>query len=295
MKRFLIIPLLAMVLLSSCSSGTASSLDDQSSEKATVVIIIPTETPAPPTVEVPTATATTAPPEITQPESIDISAPEAGTSISNPMSIIGMADSSDSQSLTARMTALDGTELAKTSLQIKADPGTRAGFSGDLSFTPGENQDALLQVYSTSAEGGILQHLNSSLVKLVSSSNSTDAVSLGSETIEIDSVQIISNNNKLELQASGLAGGVFENTLHYKLCGQGGKGGPDFVCGTIDNIMLTGIIQLNAKEMGDTGTFSITAPLSNGQWKYATLVVYCNSPANGEIQHAASQLIKNGP
>jgi hypothetical protein len=206
-----------------------------------------------------------------------------------------MADTADGQTLTARLTALDGTEMAKTTLQIKADPGTRAGFSGDLGYTPGENQDALLQVYSTSTDGGILQHLNSSLVKLVSSTNSNETVSLGSETIEIDSVQILSNNNKLELQASGLAGGVFENTLHYKLCGQGGKGSPDFVCGTIDNIKLTGIIQLNAKEMGDTGTFTISAPISNGQWKYATLVVYCNSPANGEIQHAASQLIKNGP
>lgn len=296
MKR-LIILLCSIILLAvpACSADTTSSLPEPTDDGVTVKIIVPTATVAVPTEIAPTPTVTPISYAITQSEMIDISSPLSGISIPNPVIVTGVADSTFEQNLTARLVGLDGVELGTGNFTIQADSGQRGPFSGDISYSNGENKDALLQVFSISARDGSLEHLNSVLLKLEPVEDKTENLRLDTEMLQITSIKILQVSGKLELQAEGLASNLFENSLKYKLCGDGGNGSPDFVCGSVDNVMIAGVTEVQTEEMGDTGPFVINMPLQNGQWQFASLVVYNTSPANGEIQHATSQIIKNGP
>ena len=109
-------------------------------------------------------------------------------------------------------------------------------------------------------------------------------------------VGLIQNSGKLELVADGLASGLYGNMLQYKLCGDSdGSGESDLICGSKTNILSAGLIEVVQEEDATTGTWSISAQLANGQWSQGSLVVYNASAANGEVSHAASQSIKNGP
>ncbi len=59
--------------------------------------------------------------------------------------------------------------------------------------------------------------------------------------------------------------------------------------------MLTGMTTIQTAEVGGKGKFELRIPLQNGQWKKAHLVIYALSAANGEVTHATSISIKNGP
>ncbi len=152
-----------------------------------------------------------------------------------------------------------------------------------------------MQVYSLSAMDGSLEHLNSTLVKLIPQEELPASAHMDTEMIHIQSVKIIQVNNKLELQADGLVANLFTNRLRYKLCYGESNGSPDFVCGTTDNVMVSGMADIQSISMESVAPFTISASLPHGQWKTARLVVFCDSPANGEVMHAASQIIKNGP
>jgi hypothetical protein len=294
--RILIMVTLLALSLSACSgsSSPATSVPDQ-----TEIILIPTETaPAEePTVGVTlTETATPTTLDITIPEAIDIADPLTGTYIFSPYTITGEADPTFEQSLTARLISLDGTELGTSAITIQAEVGQRGKLSGDISFDPKSNQDGLLQVFSRSAKDGSIIHLNSVMVKLVPTSDQPEDTRLGTELIVINSAKTNQTDGKLVIEAEGKADGMFENSVSFELCGEGGTSKEtDFICGTKDNVLAQGTAKVNAADVGETGTFTIQTDISNGSWQNGSLVVYSTSPASGDIDHATSATVKNGP
>lgn len=294
MKRTVFLIILALFSLSGCttpSDGSSSLVTPVELGTPTIVIIAPEETQVPAT-ETPTAE----PVEISAQEAIGISTPIAGTSITSPLTISGEADPTFEQNLLIRLVGLDNTILASTPVTIQAEAGTRGKYQTQLTFTAGENKNALVQIYSTSARDGSLEHLNSVVVNLEPQEKQPEDFNTGDEIIQITSLKIIQNAGKLELQAEGLATGIGSKALSYKLCADTGRTGmDDFVCGNTGNVMSAGLIDVSGQEDATTGTWKIAAPLVNGQWTVGSLVVYSLSTANGEVAHAASQTIKNGP
>lgn len=299
MKRTVFLIILALFSLSGCdtSQETSSSLATPVElGTPTIVIIAPEETEAPAT-ETPTPLPPTPEPvEITIDEAIDITTPFAGASVTSPLTIIGTSDATFEQNLVIRMVGLDNVELGQTTATIQAEAGQRGAFNATIDFTTGDNQNALLQVFSTSARDGSLVHLNSVMVKLEPQDKEPEDFNTGLEAIQINTLKIIQNGGKLELVADGLAAGVYGNTLQYKLCGDSDTSSEaDLICGSKSNILSAGLVEIVQEEDATTGTWAITAQLDNGQWRQGSLVVYNASAANGEVSHAASQSIKNGP
>jgi hypothetical protein len=299
MKRTVIFIILALFSLSGC--GTAQEASSSLATPVelgtpTIVIIPPDATEMTPT-ETPTPLPPTPEPlEINLDEAIDISTPFAGASVTSPLTVFGTAGATFEQTLVIRMVGLDNVELGKTTTTIQADGGQRGSFNATIDFTAGDNQNALLQIYSTSARDGSLVHLNSVMVKLVPQEKEPEDFNTGLEAIQISNVKIIQNAGKLELVADGLASGASGNMLQYKMCADlSGSGDSDLICGSTAYIMNAGLVEVVTEEGATTGTWSITAQLQHGNWRTGSLVVYNASAANGEVQHAASEAIKNGP
>lgn len=295
MRPMLSIGLMIAFILSSCATQTQSSLPTAPIIDTPVELQVQTDTIVP-TID---ATAT---PEITPTEvpvilteAIQINSPKQAESISNPVSITGIADTTGDQTVYVRLIDLDSIELGSTNIIIQNPTPPLSAFEVMLEYTPGEAEDAILQVYTMDSSSGTVKHLNSRTGKLVPTDPPKKSVMSTTESMQIDSARIIQNNNKLELHAEGSAGNLFENGLNYSLCGIGGTGSPDLICGTVDNIMLKGMTTIQTAEVGGTGKFELRIPLQNGQWKKAHLVIYSLSAANGEVTHAASISIKNGP
>jgi len=255
-------------------------------EMTSTSIPLPTETPEPtPTVAV-----------VQIPEIIDIQSPLPGQWVSSSsMEIRGMADPTFEQNLVIRLVALDGTELLLTSTTIQADAGLRGSFISAIEYDASGYSDGMVQVFSRSAKDGSLEHLSSRMVKFGSGTPNPAAGQQPKEKINLTGVRIGQANTRLQLQAEGSATGVFENTLEFKLCGDGGVGTSDFICGGADNVIIASHTTTDAPEMGEPGVFQILAELPNGKWRDGRLVIYTVSPANGEIEHAASMIIRNGP
>jgi len=153
----------------------------------------------------------------------------------------------------------------------------------------------MLQVFSRSAKDGSLEHLSSRIVKFGSGTPSPAGTLQPDERIQIFNVQVGHLNTRLQLIADGIAYGIFENTLQFKLCGDGGVGSTDFICGGADNVIIASNLTFFAPEMGSPGNFDIQAELPNGKWRDGRVVIYSISPANGEVDHASSMIIRNGP
>ncbi len=263
---------------------------------------IPTSTVAIPTVPVPTpkpspsAAPTSEIISIELPEVIDIQYPfSTGKVPVDGFSVQGMADPTFEQNLIIRVVDMDGTELLLIPTIIQSEMGVRGVFTEDLEIKARLNSSAMMQVFSRSAKDGSLEHLNSRILNFVSDFDNPENLFPSTEKILITGLRVGQYNTRLELQAEGKAEGIFENTLEYKLCGDGGVGTTDFICGGADNVITSGTIQVAAPDMGQPGSFTLRAEIPHGKWKTGRLVIYTTSPVNGEIEHASSAIIKNGP
>jgi hypothetical protein len=261
---------------------------------ATAVVPEITETTHPLPTETPESTPTIGTVQV--PEVIDIQSPLSGQWVSTTsMEVRGMADPTFEQNLIIRLVAFDGTELLLTSTTIQADAGLRGSFTSSIEYNASGYSDGMVQVFSRSAKDGSLEHLCSRMVKFGSGTPNLATKPQPNEKINLSGVRIGQANTRLQLQAEGSATGIFENSLEFKLCGDGGVGTTDFICGGADNVIIASHTTTDAPEMGETGVFQILAELPNGKWRDGRLVVYTVSPANGEIEHATSMIIRNGP
>ena len=300
-KRLLLTIIISIMILSGCR------VVSDATPTAEIALILPSDTPEPTTTEeiiLPTETPTQIPPTptaqptqviVSVPEAIDIQYPFPGAVITSPLTVTGLADATFEQNLIVQLTG-ESSEIAQVPTTIQADTGSRGGFSAKVEYAVPDDNPVMLQVFWRSPKDGSLMHLNGFMLQPGAQSAPQKPVEEKVEKLFLSEVRIGLNNGKLELQADGSAEGLFENNLQYALCGNGsGHGGDDFVCGSGDNIMLTGSTIVNAPDMGKRGDFSIRHMLPNGQWQSAILVIYSTSAANGLVDHATSMIVKNGP
>lgn len=298
-RKELFILITCSLILTSCKVTSNEPTTTSILSEPSPTLIVKAETPsAIPGTAVPSVTPSVTPTETVEvvPEAIDIQFPLPGQWVSSTqVELRGIADPTFEQNLSIRLLTMDGTELVATSTIIQADAGQRGGFSTSLVYNAGDAKDGMIQVFSRSPKDGSLEHLSSRMVKFGNGTASPLAKQQPNEKISLQLVRIGQSNTKLLLEGEGSAVGIFENTLLFKLCGDGGVGTADFFCGGADNVIIASNTMISATEMGSPGTFSISAELPNGKWRNGRVVVYSISPANGQVEHASSLLIRNGP
>lgn len=256
---------------------------------------IPTEISASP-VPSDTAIAEEGPTLTTAPENeetILIGQPGQGSSVVSPVLVEGIADSTFEQNLVLTLSDEDGDVLATQPTTIQTPLGERGPFSTLLAFSVPGGQAGRISVFSMSAMDGGLEHLASVEVRLLPSG---EAQILGpgtlQESIRIDAPAMSAEISGGTLVVSGFSDYYFESNLGLALCGLGGSGSPNPICGTEDNILASGFALIEAPDIGQPGPFfgelhySIAAPTM------ARLVVYAASPRDGGLLHAASAVVR---
>ncbi len=298
-RKLLAICIISSLALVSCKVTSSEPTPNSILSEPSPTIVVATETQSPiPVTAIPIVVPTVTPTQAVElvPEAIDIQYPLNGQWVSpTQVEVRGISDPTFEQNLGIRLLTMDGTELVATATIVQADAGQRGGFSTLLVYDAGDAKDGMIQVFSRSPKDGSLEHLSSRMVKFGSGTPAPTASQQPHEKISLSFVRIGQSNTRLLLEGEGTAVGVFENTLQFKLCGDGGVGISDFFCGGVDNIIIASNISVSASEMGSPGTFSIRAELPNGKWRDGRIVVFSISPANGQVEHASSLIIRNGP
>ncbi len=261
---------------------------------ATDTAVPATETAAPATeTSAPDATATADPAQ----ETILILAPGLTSAVTSPVTVSGEADSTFEQHLVIQVADQDGAVLSTTPTIIQSELGTRGAFSQEVEFTVSADQPGRISVYSASARDGGLEHLASVEVTLLAAGG-TAAIVPG---VPHDEVHQIFEPTPLEtvtgghVHVAGFSEYVFEGTLNLALCGEGGSGAPDLICGTADNVLATGFATLQSPDIGQPGsyetdlTYTVSGPVS------ARLVVYSTSARDGGILHVTTRPITVAP
>jgi hypothetical protein len=275
----------ATVTVPAAASATTAPGEASATPPAEASATTPAGATDAPTTE-PSATLppTAAPPDV--PEAILITSPGLGSHLASPLHVEGFAEPTFEQNLVIQITDANGGVLATQSTTIQADVGSAGPFAADVAFTTPADQPGRISVYSTSARDGGLVHLASVDVDLVTSGASV--VELGEEHPE---VHIILDPAPLttaqggNLQVVGYSAYVFEGALNVWLCGEGGSGAPDLVCGTVDNVIAQGSTIMNAPDVGLPGPFTLSLPYTVTGPVQARLVVYSTSPRDGGIVH----------
>jgi len=72
------------------------------------------------------------------------------------------------------------------------------------------------------------------------------------------------------------------------LCGEGGGGAPNDLCGTEDNMLAAGNAMIDAPDMGQPGPFSGQLTYSVSEQTPARIVVFAASPRDGGLLHVSS-------
>lgn len=136
-------------------------------ETSTPAISVPSADTSP----VPTSEASaTEPPRPDRPEeAILILEPGPGSRVVSPVRIAGLADPTLEQHLFVQILADDGTIIAEAPTTIQADQGSRGPFDVEIAFSVSDEQNAFIQVSTSSPRDGGLTHLSSVGVTLAAS------------------------------------------------------------------------------------------------------------------------------
>ena len=259
-------------------------------------VAAPTASPLPAatdTSSAPTATAagvvTPSPTPELPDEVILVLEPAVAASVTSPVHVAGDADPTFEQNLVVLISDETGAVLATQSTTIQAEAGQRGTFDVDVPFTVVADQPGRIAVYSASARDGGLLHLASVEVTLLASGSAAVVPGQPHQEIHvIDEPAAQASVSGGSLHVSGYSEYVFESQLSLALCGEGGTGAADLLCGTSDNLIAQGVATVNSPDVGQPGPFTgdiaytVTAPVQ------ARLVVYSVSPRDGGILHLAT-------
>jgi immunoglobulin-like protein involved in spore germination len=230
-------------------------------------------------------------------EAILILEPGPGSSVAFPVHVAGEADPTFEQSLVVQITGADGGIITTAPAQINAEIGQRGSFAVDVPFGVPSDQPGRISVYSASARDGGLIHLASVEVTLLASGG---AASLTSGQSHDESLTIFSPARLATLSGgmahvTGFSDYVFENQLGVAICGEGGSGAPDPICGTKGNVLAAGIASVSSPEAGQPGPFTADVPYTVTSQVHGRIVVFDSSPRDGGITHLASQEVTLAP
>lgn len=253
-----------------------------------------TATPVPATeTAAPAATATADPAQ----EAILILQPGLTSAVTSPVTIAGEADSTFEQHLVVQVTDQDGAVLATTPTIIQSEMGTRGPFSTEVEFAVTADQPGRISVYSTSARDGGLIHLASVEVTLLASGGTAAIIPAAphDEVHQLFTPNLLETATGGQLHLAGFSEYVFEANLNLALCGEGGSGAPDMLCGTADNVLTNSFVTLQSPDIGQPGPFETDLAYTVPGPVRARLVVYSVSARDGGILHATSREITVAP
>ncbi len=252
-----------------------------------------TAAPATETSAAPGATPTADPAQ----EVILILQPGLTSAVTSPVTVSGEADSTFEQNLVIQVYDENGAVLTTTPTTIQSELGTRGPFSAEVTFSVAADQPGRISVFSASARDGGLEHLASVEVTLLASGG-TAALSPAAEHDEVHQIFAPSHLETVtggSVHIEGFSEYVFEANLNLALCGEGGSGAPDLICGTEDNVLAEGVATMQSPDIGLPGpfetdlTYTVTAPVR------ARLVVYSVSARDGGILHVTTRPITVAP
>ena len=266
---------------------------------APCVIAACTATPGQPeaTATAPTGGLATATPYAGQvPEAILILAPGNTSSVTSPVHVSGEADPTFEQNLVVEITDASGAVLATQPATIQNGAAGRGPFEATVPFTVSVGTAGRISVYSTSARDGGLTHLASVEVTLAGGGDATIVAGQPhGETHLIQQPPAQASVSGGTVHVSGFSDYVFESQLSLELCGEGGSGAPDPICGTVDNVLASGVAMLQAPDVGQAGpvagdlTYQVSAPVQG------RLAVFSRSPRDGGIVHLSTVPVQLAP
>lgn len=277
-----IVPLAATILMISLTAACSLA---EVPVTTTPVPATTTASPPPSDTQAP-ATATLGPEEpIENPEAIFIQSPRSGSRVASPLAVSGQADPTFEQTLLARLLLLDGTELAAGPIHIDAPLGERGQYDGQLEFEIDSEQQAVLQVLTTSARDGGLTHLSSVIITLVppGAQENVTSAELHRERIIIESPVPGAQISGGQIQVSGIGLPSFEGTLVVSLIGPDGQ------------LMTEEPLIVDASDMGEYGTYQITLSYDIEEQIPARVLVADPSPAFDGYNHATSVEVRLNP
>jgi hypothetical protein len=215
----------------------------------------------------------------------------------SPVTISGEADFPFEGTLSLTITGEDGRVLTQTTTQVDGEYGGRGPFTAEVSFSIDHNQPGRVSVYSVSMrDGGLLYLTSVPVMLLISSSNSIEPAGSSVAPVNFISPLPAETISGGTLVIHGTADQAFENTLNIAICGPGGVGEADVVCGSVDNILESGT-SLQAEPSGIDGqlSFSYLFHFFLPSETPARVAVYSISPRDGGIEWLVSVEISLRP
>ena len=225
---------------------------------------------------------------------IQILQPAGGSSVVSPLKVSGESNSTFEQNLVVAVYDTGGKQLALKPATIQAELGRRGPFSIEIPFTVTREQPGRVSVYDTSAANGGIIHLASVEVTLRPPGGKTELLTAkpAPDLIRITRPEPNAQVSGGSLQVEGYGGLIFENQFSIALCGPGGTGKAEPICGTVDNVIARGSGLIKAPQPGQSGPFSAYLAYTVKQKTPAWLVVYDNSPRDGGLIFVNSQLVQ---
>jgi hypothetical protein len=278
MLRRIALVLLALGLASCNLPGSPTSVPP-STDAPTAATELPTVAP-----EQPTATAET----VAALEAIVILQPGPNSSVSSPVTVQGQSRPTFEQNLVVAVHGEDGSLLAQQPTTLNSPAGEPGDFNIEISFDVDHEQPGRISVYETSAMDGGIVHLSSVEVTLSTGTAVEAPPLLGVESIDIQSPAPLAEISGGVITVSGYSDYYFESNLGLMLCGGGGIGAPDDLCGTADNIRAGGNAIIAAPDVGQPGPFSGELTYSISEPTPARIVVFAASPRDGGWLHVNS-------
>jgi hypothetical protein len=99
-------------------------------------------------------------------ERIQINTPAGLATVSSPVTIVGVGQAVQHNTLGVRVRDQGGAEVGSGNLSISGPLGSRGPFSGSVSYAPSQSQPGRIEVFDTSPRDGNLIHLSSVEVTL---------------------------------------------------------------------------------------------------------------------------------
>lgn len=241
-----------------------------------------------PSVELGQPTATPAEPSPAL-EAIVILQPGPLSAIISPVTVAGQSRPTFEQNLVVAVNSEDGGLLTQQATTLDSPAGESGNYSVELQFSVSTPQTGRISVYETSAMDGGIVHLTSVEVTLLAGGAATiQPADIGLESIRIELPAPMAEISGGVITVSGFSDYYFESNLGLWLCGAGGSGAPDGLCGTENNILAVGNAMIDAPEMGQPGPFSGQLTYSVSEQTPARIVVFAASPRDGGLLHVSS-------
>ena len=239
-----------------------------------------------PTLDHPTATAAETGPAL---EAIVILGPGVDSAVTSPVTVEGQSRPTFEQNLVLAVYGEDGGLLAQQPTSLDSPAGEPGNYSTEVPFEVNSEQPGRVSVYETSAMDGGIVHLTSVAVTLRPGiAAEIHPPHLSYESIEIQTPIPMGEISGGIISVSGYSDYFFESNLGLVLCGGGGSGAPNDLCGTEDNILANGNAMIDAPDVGHPGPFSGELTYSVSEPTPARIVVFAASPRDGGLMHVSS-------